>query len=193
MPITLAGAVLNGLYSTNLLFVDQASEKARKISRLYNAGNAGNMAAALNVLAAVSHAGISSASVKQALEVDLDAEPNITLSGLYTLVNIRLILGFERVHPLNPGKMITAGYAIPAPVNTIVTATNPKRPLYVRGVSFGAAATDPERLGALIDWLETALTYEAANGQIYSGGWTFVDSRSGLGTVTGVIDGDIRT
>lgn len=191
--VELSGVVINALYNTTVGFIDQADEKTRKVSRLYNAGNAGNLQYALNVLAAVSHAGLQTVSVKQSVPVTLDGEPNVTLSGLYTLVNLRLILGFERVHPLNPAKIISAGYGIPAPINAIVTATNPKKPLMTRGVTFAAAATDPERLGALVDWLENALTYEAADGTIYTGGWTYSEARSGFGSVTGVIDGDIRT
>jgi hypothetical protein len=192
VPITV-DAIEDYVYNTSVTFIDHADEQGRKVSRLANVGAAGNLAAALNAVAAVSHAGILKATVSQILEVDLDAEPNITLSGLYTLTKQRLILGFQRTHPLNPSKTVVAGFGIPAPINAVVTATNPKRPLYVRGVAFGAAATDPERIGALIDWLEDALTYQAVDDVIYVGGWTFVDSRSGLASVAGVIDGDIRT
>jgi hypothetical protein len=193
MPITIADAVEDAVYNTSITFRDHADEQGRKVSRLANVGDAGNLAAAMNVVAAVSHAGIVKATASQLVVVDLDAEPNITLSGLYTLTKQRLILGFQRAHPLNAAKIVTAGFGIPAPINTIVSSTNPKRPLYTRGTAFASASTDILKLGALIDWLETALTYEAVDGIVYVGGWTFVDSRSGLASVAGVIDGDIRT
>lgn len=193
MPVELFGAVQDDVYNVNLTFRDHADEQGRKVSRLANAGAATNLEASINTLLQLTHAGLVKANATQIVTVQVEDEPIITLSGLYTLTKQRLILGFQRAHPLNGAKIVTAGYAIPAPINTIVSATNPKRPLYVRGVTFAAAANDQERLGALIDWLEDALTYEAVDGVIYEGGWTFVDSRSGLASVAGVIDGDVRT
>lgn len=193
MPVTIVDVPVGSIAKVNARFIDQADETARKITRLASVGVAGNINALYNAMLAMTHAGVIGLSATQTINTALDGEPNVTLSGLYTLVNLRLVLGFEREHPLNPAKTITAGFSIPAPVNTIVSATNPKRPLAVRGVTFAAAATDPERLGAIIDYLETALVYKAADDVDYIGGWTYVESRSGLAAVSGVIDGDIRT
>lgn len=175
-------------------FIDQANERARKITRMASVGAGENIGLVVNHLNAISHAGINSVSVTQSVAATLEAgDSDVTLSGLYTLVNLRLILGFEREHPLNPAKTLTAGYSIPAPVNEIVSATNPKRPLMTRGTALNAAATFLTRLGAIVDYLETAIVYTAADGVDYVGGWTYVESRSGLATIAGVIDGDIRT
>ena len=195
MPADLAVVdtpILNGIYNTTIRFFDHAGEQATKITRLGNAGDADNLDDALAIVGLLTHAGVSSMSVKQDLETDV-SNVSVSQTGLYTLAKLRLVLGFQRVHPLNPGKILTAGYSIPAPINEIVTATNPKRPLMTRGTTLAAAATPATRLGALVDWLETALTYEDVSNVIHVGGWTYVDSRSGLATVAGVIDGDIRT
>lgn len=185
---------LNSIARITAGFVDQADERARKVTRLASLVSAENVGYVINHLNDLSHAGLVSLSVTQSVAATLEVgDEDVTLSGLYTLVNLRLILGFEREHPLNPAKTITAGYAIPAPVNAIVSATNPKRPLMTRGTALSAAATDLTKLGAIVDYLETALVYTAADGVDYVGGWTYVEARSGLATVAGVIDGDIRT
>lgn len=186
--------VLNSIARITIGFVDQANERARKVTRLASLGSAENIGHVVNHLNDLSHAGYTSLKISSTVAAALESgDETVTLSGLYTLVNLRLILGFERVHPLNPSKTLTAGYAIPAPVNTIVSATNPKRPLMTRGTALSAAATDLTKLGAIVDYLETALVYTAADGVDYVGEWTYVDARSGLATVAGVIDGDIRT
>jgi hypothetical protein len=184
--------IINAVYTARVHVTDHAGEGKTKVTRLGNAGNAANLVASINALESLMHASLDRLSATQQLETTVTAGAAST-SGLYTLANIRLVLGFERVHPLNPSKIITAGYAIPSPVNGIVSTTNPKRPVMVRGISFGSAAGVTEALGALVDWLEDALTYEDATGDVNVGGWTYVDSRSGLATVTGVIDGDVRT
>lgn len=192
MTIDIPTLILNGIYNQTARFTDHAAESKRKVTRLANAGNVANIENQASALESLSLASVDRYSLSQILDTDVDPSPAST-SGLYSLVNLRLVLGFERAHPLNASKLITAGYAIPAPVNGIVSATNPKRPVAVRGVAFADAAGVTELLGALIDFLEDALTYEAVDGVIYVGGWTYNESRSGLATVAGVIDGDIRT
>lgn len=191
---TVGAVTLGSIARLTMGFVDQANERARKVTRLASIGDDENIQYIAEHTNNLSHAGLTSLSVSQSILTALDSDDgDATLSGLYTLVNLRLILGFERVHPLNPSKIITAGYAIPAPVNDIVSATNPKRPLMTRGTALDAAATPLTQLGAIVDYLEDALVYTAADGVDYVGGWTYVDSRSGLATIAGVIDGDIRT
>lgn len=192
MTVDITGLVLNGIYNTTSSFIDHAGESKRKVVRLANAGNIANLNNQYSALESLSLASLYKASVSQQLEVDVDASPAST-GGIYSLSNIRLVLGFERGHPLNPSKIVTAGYSIPAPVNAIVSTSNPKRPVAVRGVAFADAGGATELLGALIDYLEDALTFEDVTGDITVGGWTYVESRSGLGTVAGVIDADLRT
>lgn len=193
MPITLDGVDVGKTYTLNFGFIDQAGESARKVSRLKVVQDADDPSNVAAFVADLSHAGVSSLTGKLELATDLDLEPNITLSGLYTLNNLRLVLGFEKVHPLNPSKIVTTTFSIPAPVNAIVSSTNPKKPLMTRGGLLAAATTDLTKLGALVDYLEDALVYKAADGADYAGGWTYVEARSGLATVAGVIDGDART
>ena len=193
MPPIVADIPLTNITRQTIGFIDHAGERAKKVTKMASVLAVGNIEYVIQTLATLSHAGMNSLAVSVQAAVDLDSEPIVSVSGLYTLANIRLVLGFERVHPLNEAKIITAGYAIPAPVNDIVSSSNPKRPVMVREVTFAAAATDEERLGALVDYLCDALIYEDATGAITVGGWTYVESRSGLATVGGVIDGDIRT
>lgn len=184
--------VANGIYNVNITFRDHAEEEARKVTRLANVG--GLINAALAATADVTHAGIVRMSASSRATIDMGvAEPNITMNGLYTLVNQRLILGFQRAHPLNTSKIIIASYGIPAPQNAVVTATNPKKPLMTRGITYANAGGLDEILGSLVDYLETALTYEDITGQVTVGGWTYSEARSGLVTTNGIIDGDIRT
>jgi hypothetical protein len=184
--------ILNAIYTARVHVTDHAAESKTKITRLANAGAAGNLVASLNALEGLMHASLDRLGVTQQMETTVTAGAAST-SGLYTLANLRLVLGFEREHPLNPSKIITAGYAIPSPVNAIVSTANPKRPVMVRGIAFSATSGPTEDLGALVDWLEDALTYEDVTGEIHAGGWTYVESRSGLASVSGVIDGDIKT
>lgn len=184
--------ILNSIYTSRVHVTDHAGEGKLKITRLSNAGAAGNLVASLNALESLMHASLDRLSVTQQMETTVDFGAAST-SGLYTLANLRLVLGFQRDHPLNSAKVLTAGYAIPSPVNAIVSTANPKRPVMERGITFALAAGPTEALGALVDWLENALTYEDVTGEIHEGGWTYVESRSGLASVSGVIDGDIRT
>jgi hypothetical protein len=192
MTVAIPTLILDAIYNQSARFTDHAGERKRKVTRLANASNAARLEEQANALESLSLASLDAYNLSQQVETDVTPTA-ASSSGIYSLVNLRLVLGFQRVHPLNPAKIVTAGYAIPAPVNAIVSTTNPKRPVYTRGIPFATAANPAELLGALIDWLEDALTYEAVDGVVYPGEWTFLDARSGLGSVAGVIDADVRT
>lgn len=186
--------IVDSLYTVRFTLEDFMTERIRKVTKLSNFGAAANLQAAMRVFESVTNAGL----VKATGSIDLDITGQkiaATEAGEhFAVVKEILYISFEKPHPLDATQTITATFGIPAPKDAIVNQTpgNIGKPIMVRGISFAAAAGLTEALGALVDWLEDAITYRTF-GTTYVGGWTYADSRSGLASVAGIIDGSDLT
>lgn len=186
MPITFTPTVINQYYKVRLTQRDFFKERAKKVSFLYNAGNAGNLQSAFRVYEAASEAGITIATASQELLVS-DWSTTTTSAGQNAKINDVLVLGFYKSHPLNDGLQVEAYFGIRSPVNAIIDLTGSTvgvgKPIMERGIDFATAASVVEGLGALVDWLENALVFksqEPAGENLYAGGWTFDMGLSGM-------------
>lgn len=176
MAYTVTPAVpLNAYVETTLRQVDLNGEPATKGFLLYNDGSL--YQDAMRAYESLSQPGIAGASVSS--KHVLSAQ-NTTAgsSGAFPKSGDVLLLVFTRPHPVASmnGKIITNEFAIIGPHPDIIdypggAGTTPV-PLVTGGETFATAATRPEALGALIDWLEGALTVTVLNVR-YPGGWTY--------------------
>lgn len=191
MAFTMTPAgVLDQIYTTRITLEDFMAEKVKKVSRLSNEGVAGNMQSFWQAFEATTNAGLMLAT--QSAEVIITGQSTtITSTGQnWAGVEHVLLLGFTRVHPLNPAKMLTASFGIPAPVNAIVDTSEGRqgKPFMVRGEVFpGADVT--EALGAMVDFLEDAIVYTDVAGTVHVGGWSYSEAASGLYSNPRIIDG----
>lgn len=186
MAYTLATDVANAIYSVRTTLEDHLSEQVRKVSRLRNGGGAGeNLQAAMQAFEALTDAALVNATASIVVAVSGASQTKGT--DKFSMVVLSLVLGFERAHPLNAAKTITTAFLIPAPADAIIDDNG--RPVYTRGETFTNASGPAEILGSLIDWLEDNMVYEAIDGSVTVGGWTFVDGRSGLISSASVLEG----
>lgn len=185
MAFTLDTNTINKHYQVYLTQRDFNLEKGRKATKLYNAGNASNVQSLYAGYEGLSQAGIIRASANISVDVSgFNTEVDVTL-GLNAKISDVLILGFRRVHPLSTtGRIIKAYFGIIAPHNDVVSDGSVipiGKPVMVRGVAFAEPpAGRTEMLGAMVDFLEDALTFTAVDDTTYNGGWTYDPALSGL-------------
>lgn len=124
--------------------------------------------------------------------VNLSARRNVTgLSSTPAFqtpssqVNNMLILSFSQAHPLNAALTITKSFQLRAP-NSAVIGTDGA--LVIASV-VGDRSSFDENLRGVIDFLEDNLSYEAIDGSITNGGWTFNVAKSAYVASPAVIDG----
>lgn len=173
MPFTIDPAPATGAYlTTNFRHVGYNNEKIAKGNVLYNAG--GNFQSAMRAYEGLTQAGIVSPNVTQSYTVT-GQNTVATSLGQYAKVGDFLMLRFEREHPVATmaGTIIYNEFMVLAPHPDIIDEENPADPVdMVRGVSFALAETRPQALGALVDWLEDALTVTVLKVR-YPGNWTY--------------------
>lgn len=190
MAITLANQLASAVYSVRLTHADDFGEQVRKVFKINDTGTTDeDLEAFLQAYEALTDAGIVNASAS--IDAGLTGANTSVGTGEFNKVNYLLVLGFQRVHPLNAGKIATTSFAIPAPADVIVDANG--APVMTRGTGFAAAAGVSEAMGALVDYLEDNLTMTPIDGTTYVGGWTYAAGRSGLVSRASVIDGQPLT
>lgn len=106
---------------------------------------------------------------------------NAASASSQNLVSVFMLLSFGMVHPLNAGKTVRKGFAIPAYVNALNVDNSPNV-----GTPGTAAATN--YLGTIVEVLEESLQYTAIDGSLNTG-FEYQPSASGFGTGADVIDG----
>lgn len=176
MAFTVTPAVVTDSYvKTQLRQRDYTNEPAQKGNLLFNAG--GNYQLAMRAYESLSQAGIVSGTISTQ-HVLSDQNTVATDLGQWPKSGDVLILAFTREHPVPAmaGTILTNEYAIVAPhpdiVGTVGVGNPTPAPIIVTGESFGTAATRPEALGALIEWLEDSLVVTILKTR-YAGGWTY--------------------
>lgn len=138
----------------------------------------------LDDVAAVSEAGMPSVTLSaQRLVTGLTATPGF--DSPLSQVNNMLVLSFSQAHPLNAALTISKSVQLRAP-NAAVIGTDGA--LVIASV-VGDRSSKDENLRGVINYLESNLIYEAIDGSITVGGWTFNPSKSGYVAAPSVIDG----
>jgi hypothetical protein len=98
------------------------------------------------------------------------------------LVSAWMQLNFEQTDPINPDKTVRRSWSLPAYDDTLRGSDH--QPTITTAGTGSLAA----RLGRVRDFLLDSLAFEAADGSIVVGGWTYVGG--GFGTGADVIDGE---
>lgn len=198
MAFTIANLVEDATYVVRMTQADYNGDRVRKVNKLRNLHDIGgtdesNLQLFMRSYELVSNAAIPDATVSQ--EVAVTGQDTVANEGLNSKISDRLVLWFTRAHPLNAAKDIWASYIIIAPVNEIVESggADAGNPIQVEGVDFGDASTPEEHLGAMILYLCSALTYEAIDGSITNGGWSYSAQYSGLVTAARDVGGNLDT
>lgn len=177
MAFTFATLVEDALYAVRLTQQDYNGDRVRKVNKLLNlldigGADASSLQSFYRGYEQISSAGIADASAAQ--EVAVTGQNTTSTDGNYAKVSDRLVLWFTRAHPLNALKPIWASFIIVAPKDTVVdTGAEAGEPNITEGETLASATTDPEILGAMITYLESAITYTAINGTTYNGGWDY--------------------
>lgn len=197
MAFTFATLVDDEPYTTRLTVRDYNGDRVRKVNRLLNLTDVGGAAESSLQLFYRAYETIQSAALDNpsaAQEVEITGAKSTTADGNNAKVSDRLVLWFSKEHPLNPAKVVWASFIIVAPVDAIIgTGGAAGEPVFTPDVTLADAATDPERLGAMIDYLEDAITYLAVDGNYYNGGWDYSAQYSRLVSVTKDVGGNPDT
>lgn len=157
--------------ATNVISVDGAAVDA-------------DIEAFLDDYAAVSEAGLPRVTVSaERIVTGLTATPGF--QSPLSQVNNMLVLSFSQPHPLNAALTVTKSVQVRAP-NAAVIGTDGA--LVVASV-VGDRSSKDENLRGLINFLEDNLVYEAIDGSITAGGWTWNEAKSGYVAAPSVIDG----
>lgn len=98
------------------------------------------------------------------------------------LVSAFMQLNFTQVDPVNAEKTVERHWSLPAYVDTLRGSDN------LPTVATAGSGSVAAKLGRIIDFLVDALAFEAADGSIVVGGWTYVGG--GFGTGADFIDGE---
>jgi len=98
------------------------------------------------------------------------------------LVSAWMQLNFEQVDPINADKTIRRTWSLPAYDDSLRGSDH--QPVITTAGTGSLSA----RLGRVRDFLLDSLAFEAADGSIVVGGWTYVGG--GFGTGADVIDGE---
>lgn len=198
MAFTFAQDVANAFYTTRLTVTDYNGEDVRKVNLLKNLADIGGTGKssiqkfwrAYETLTEAAHS-----KATGSIEVLISGQKSTaTATGQNAKISDRLVLWFTQPHPLNANRDIWASFVIVAPVNEIVNQTPPNagQPIMDResGTSNLTDYTTPEEaLGALVNYLEAALSYTAVDDSVTVGGWDYVGSSSALVTVPRIIGG----
>lgn len=198
MAFTIATLVEDAQYVTRLTQADYAGDRVRKVNRLLNLLDIGgtdqsNLQLFWRAYESCSDAAIDLATISQ--EVPVTGQNTTAGQNLHSKISDRLVLWFSKEHPLNAAKTVWASFIVVAPKDDIITATgaNAGRPVLAEGETLTSAATNPEKLNAMIQYLASALTYLAIDGAYYNGGWQYSAADSRLITTTHDVGGNPLT
>jgi hypothetical protein len=172
MPFTITPTPATGAYLTsNFKHVGNNGEAKSKGSLLYNAG--GNYQLAMRAYDALTQAKIVNPSVTQSYTVT-GQKTTTTATGAYPKVGDFIMLRFRREHPVASmaGTFIENEFVILAPVAAVIEEET-NAVLMDEEAILATAATPQEYLGALITWLEDALTVTVLKTR-YEGGWEYI-------------------
>lgn len=100
-------------------------------------------------------------------------------------VNDMLVLVFTQPHPLNSALTITKSVQLRAPTGAVIGTNG----ALVVASAVGDRSSADESLRGVIDYLEDHLTYEAVDGSLTIGGWTWDSGASAYVSGPSVIDG----
>lgn len=98
------------------------------------------------------------------------------------LVSAFMQLNFTQVDPVNADNTIERHWSLPAYSDTIRGSDN------LPSVAAPGSGSNAAKLGRIIAFLEDNLAFEASDGTIQVGGWTYVGG--GFGTGADFIDGE---
>lgn len=172
MAFTISPTPATGAFlTTNIKHVGNNGEAKNKGSLLYNAG--GNFQLAMRAYDALTQAKLVNPSVTQSFTVT-GQKTTTTATGAYPKVGDFIMLRFRREHPVASmaGTFIENEFTILAPVAAVIDeATNDV--IFDEEAILSTAATPQEYLGALISWLEDALTVTVLKVR-YEGGWEYI-------------------
>lgn len=191
MAFTIAVNTANADYIIRLTQSDALHESVRKVFTVHNVGS--HVQDAMRSYEVVTQASIDEAGAGIDVPVT-GASTAVGTSGMFPKIGDQLVLGFYRTHPVDASKTLRKVFVIPAPEPATYDLTTLK-PILSRGVDFATALGGADRtevLGALVDWLETALVYDH-DGTRYNGGWTYSEAMSGLISTAREYDGNPLT
>lgn len=194
MAIGVTDDITNARYVFNLTFQDRNNEETRKrfsVNNYDTENDEEGVNEMLSVLALMSYSGIRGNAFVDTEFVSSGDE--LTPDGTEHLLNsaaILLVLGFDRVSPLNPLTTLKTTFTIPSPKAAYVDMVN-KLPVYDPEYlgDIDGASNATETMTAFIHWLEGAMAYKLADGIWRFGGWTFRLGRSGLVQQGRLLDG----
>lgn len=132
----------------------------------------------------VSRAGMPKVSLNDARAITGQAATPVAQSP-DSQVNNMLVLVFTQAHPLNAALTISKSVQLRAPTGAVITTNGG----LVVASSVGDRSSADENLRGVIDYLEDHLTYEAVDGTITVGGWTWDSAASAYIAGGAVIDG----
>lgn len=197
MAFTFSVLVDDELYTTRLTQQDTYLDRVRKVNKLLNLPDIGGTGLSSLQLfwrayEAVSNAAITAAAASQ--EVVISGADNVALTGEHSKISDRLVLWFSKEHPLNASRIIWAKFIIVAPADEIInTGASAGLPILSEGETLTSAATKPEQLSAMIQYLASAIPYLAVDGNYYNGGWAYSATYSRLVTAARDVGGNPDT
>lgn len=160
------------------------NEPATNVISVDGAVSDADTEAFLDDVAAVSEAGMPRVTVSaERIVTGLTATPGF--DSPLSQVNNMLVLAFSQVHPLNAALTINKTVQLRAPNAAVI---GDEGALVVASV-VGDRSSKDENLRGVINFLAANLIYEAIDGSITAGGWTWNAAKSGYVAAPSVIDG----
>lgn len=160
------------------------NESATNVISIDGAAADADVEAFLDDVAAVSEAGMPRVTLSaERIVTGLTATPGF--DSPLSQVNNMLVLSFSQAHPLNAALTISKSVQLRAPNAAVIGEDGA---LVVASV-VGDRSSKDENLRGAINFLEANLIYEAIDGSITVGGWTWNPSKSGYVSAPAVIDG----
>ncbi len=135
-------------------------------------------------VAAVSEAGIPRATLSGERFIT-GLTPTPGFDSPLSQVNNMLVLSFSQPHPLNAALTITKSVQLRAPNAAVIGDDGA---LIVASV-VGDRSSKDENLRGVVNFLQDNLVYEAIDGSLTTGGWTFNEAKSAYVSAPSVIDG----
>jgi|ERR1051326_123699 hypothetical protein len=187
-PIVLTpGSVPEGIYNVSLTLKDNLNESLQKVSKLVNADD--KIALALQYLDELSNTIATRRSITMA-HTSAGWMTAAGTTGQFSKVGDVMILVFVREHPVDTTRNIYNEFIICGPIaGTYEVSEDGARPApdLEADMDTGSPTTE-QKLGALINWLENALTVKVGQ-MTYAGGWEYSAARSVLGSLPKRYDG----
>lgn len=188
MPVAFTPAAVDeALYNVSLQLKDTVNETIQKVTKLFNAGN--SIVQALQYYDDLTGPAVSKASIS-ASHVVAGWKASATGTGQFPKVGDVMILVFSRTHPTDATRTIFNEFLLAGPIPaTYEISAAGARPIPDQEADFSTATpTAVQKLGALVNWLETALTVKVGQ-TTYAGDWEYVPTRSVCGSLPKRYDG----